>query len=176
MDRPTPDAALPLPFLQDGIAQIALIVEDLDRTVEDYWRTFGVGPWHFYTYAAPLLRTMSYRGQPGDYAIRIALTWFGPSRIELIEVQRGDSVYAEFVAEQGTGVQHLGVLVDDMAAAIAQARAAGIEMIQDGSGFGADGDGHFAYLDTRERFGVTFELIQRPKGRLKPERIYPPED
>ena len=165
-----------LPFLADGFAQTAIIVRDLDRTVEDYWQTFGVGPWHFYTYGAPLLRQQSYRGRPADYRIRIALTWFGPSRVELIEIVGGDSVYADYVAEHGFGVQHLGVLVDDMAAAIAQAEAAGIAMIQDGSGFGADGDGHFAYLDTQERFGVTIELIQRPAGRLTPEKVYPPTD
>jgi methylmalonyl-CoA/ethylmalonyl-CoA epimerase len=165
-----------LPFLQDGIAQIAFIVKDLDRTVEMYWKTFGVGPWHFYTYGKPLLKKMSYHGQPGDYEIRLALSYFGPTRIELIEVAKGDSVYADFVAERGYGIQHLGVLVDDMPAAIAQAEVAGIAMIQDGSGFGVDGDGHFAYLDTEEMFGVTFELIQRPKAKFTPEKIYPPEE
>ena len=164
----------PLPFLKDGFAQTALVVRDLDRTVEDYWRTFGVGPWHFYTYGPDLLQQQSYQGRPAAYTIRIALTWTGPSRVELIEIVGGDSVYADFVAEHGYGVQHLGVLVDDMAEAIAQAQAAGIKMIQDGSGFGADGDGHFAYLDTQERFGVTIELIRRPRERLQPEKVFPP--
>jgi len=170
----TPD--LPLPFLQDGVPQIAFVVKDLDRTVEMYWKTFGVGPWHFYTYGKPLLKKMSYHGQPGDYEVRLALSYFGPTRIELIEVARGDSVYADYVAEHGHGIQHLGVLVDDMPAAIARAEAAGIAMIQDGSGFGVDGDGHFAYLDTEEMFGVTFELIQRPRAKFTPEKIYPPEE
>jgi hypothetical protein len=48
-------------------------------------------------------------------------------------------------------------------------------MIQDGSGFGLDGDGHYAYLETEETLGVTLELIQRPSARVKPEKIYPPE-
>jgi hypothetical protein len=60
-----------------------------------------------------------------------------------------------------------------MQEALAQARAAGLEMIQDGSGFGLDGDGHYAYLDTEERLGVTIELIQRPKRRHPPEKVYP---
>ena len=38
-----------LPFLKDGIAQVCLIVKDLDRAVENYWNLFGIGPWHFYT-------------------------------------------------------------------------------------------------------------------------------
>jgi hypothetical protein len=48
-------------------------------------------------------------------------------------------------------------------------------MIQDGSGFGLDGDGHFAYLETEDALGVTLELIQRPKARVQPEKIYPPD-
>ena len=166
----------PLPFLANGVAQVALVVEDLDATVANYWRLFGIGPWHFYTYARPLVKEMSYRGRPADYAMRVALANIGPLRIELIEMASGDTIYAEHVAEHGYGVHHLGVLVDDMRAALAQAEAAGLTMTQDGAGFGRDGDGHYAYLDSEEAIGVTLELIERPKGRVAPEKVYPPEE
>jgi hypothetical protein len=48
-------------------------------------------------------------------------------------------------------------------------------MIMDGAGFGLDGEGHYAYLDTEKEIGITLELIERPKSRLKPDRIYTPE-
>ena len=48
-----------LPFLQNGVAQIALIVEDLDQAVENYYRLFGIGPWHYYNYGKPLVQEMS---------------------------------------------------------------------------------------------------------------------
>jgi catechol 2,3-dioxygenase-like lactoylglutathione lyase family enzyme len=98
----------------------------------------------------------------------------GPLRIELIEIMEGDTVYQDFVDQHGYGVHHLGILVDDMAAALDQARAAGFEMTQDGAGFGPDDDGHYAYLDTEAALGTTLELIQRPKRRNPPEKIYPP--
>lgn len=165
-----------LPFLDSGIAQIAFVVEDLDRTVEMYHATFGIGPWHFYTYGPPLVKQMSYYGEPVEYKMRVALSYFGPMRIELIQMIEGPTVYADFVKEHGFGVQHLGVLVEDMAVALAQAEAAGFRMIMDGSGFGPDGDGHYAYLDTEKEYGVTFELICRPRRRQPPEKVYPPED
>jgi methylmalonyl-CoA/ethylmalonyl-CoA epimerase len=165
-----------LPFLRDGVAQVGLVVSDLDRTVECYWKQFGIGPWHFYTYRKPMVSHMTYRGQPADYAMRIALAWIGPLRIELIEMAGGDSVYADFVREHGYGVHHFGVLVDDMDAALAQAAAAGLSMTMDGAGFGRDGDGHYAYLDTEKDLGTTLELIARPKGRVPPERVYPSEE
>jgi len=165
-----------LPFLQNGIAQVGLIVEDLDKAVETYWKLFGIGPWHFYTYGKPLVKRMTYYGKPTEYKMRIALSYLGPLRIELIELAEGDTIYADFVKEHGYGVHHFGILVEDMEAALDQARAAGLEMIQDGAGFGLDGDGHYAYLDTEDKIGVTIELIERPKRRVPPEKIYPPDE
>jgi methylmalonyl-CoA/ethylmalonyl-CoA epimerase len=162
-----------LPILNKGVAQIGMVVEDLDKTVEMYWKIFGIGPWHFYTYCKPLLKTMTYRGKPADYKMRLALANFGPTRIELIQAVEGETVYADFIKARGYGVQHLGLLVDNMEEALAQAKAAGIEMIMDGSGFGLDGDGHYAYLDTEKQIGIMLEFIQRPKGRVQPEKIYP---
>lgn len=162
-----------LPFLRNGIAQVALIVPDLDVAVEAYWKLFGVGPWQMYTYGKPLVQRMTYRGQAADYRMRLALSHIGSLRIELIEMLDGETIYADFVREHGYGLHHIGVLVDDMEEALAQANAAGFEVIQDGAGFGLDGDGHYAYLDTAKSIGTTIELIQRPKRRVSPERVYP---
>jgi len=164
-----------LPFLRGGIAQVGLIVPNLEAAVDGYWKLFGIGPWHFYTYGRGVLRRMSYRGRPADYQMRIALAWAGPQRIELIQMGQGDTVYAEFVRKHGYGLHHLGVLVEDMESALRQAEAAGLSMIMDGAGFGQDGDGHYAYLDTEELLGTTIELIQRPKRRLTPDKVYPLE-
>ncbi len=171
-----PSSPSPLKFLDNGITQVALVVEDLDRTVENYWKYFGIGPWHFYTYCRPLVKDMSYYGMDADYKMRIALSYFGPTRIELIEVLEGDAIHKDFIEQHGYGVQHFGLLVDDMEEAIAKTEEAGFHVIMDGSGFGPDGDGHYAYLDTEELLGVTLELISRPERRHPPEKIYPPEE
>ncbi|MCD4672256.1 MAG: VOC family protein, partial [Anaerolineaceae bacterium] len=123
----------------------------------------------------PLCSHMTYYGKPGDYVMRIALSYFGPMRVELIEVGEGDTVYADFIAEHGYGSHHFGLLVDDMQEAIKQVEDAGFMVIMDGAGFGPDGDGHYAYLDTEEKLGVTLELIERPARRYPPEKIYPPQ-
>jgi len=162
-----------LTFLNNGVAQVAIVVPDLEEAVEQYWRLFGIGPWHFYTYGTGLCTKMTYHGEPAEYRMRVALGYLGPTRIELIEPLDGDTVYADFVQEHGYGVHHFGVLVDDMEEALAQAEAAGLTVTMDGAGFGRDGDGHYAYLDTESRIGVTIELIERPQGRRPPEKVYP---
>jgi len=163
-----------LSLFDKGIAQVAIIVPDLEEAVEQYWKLFGIGDWHFYTYGKPLVKRQTVHGEPADYTMRVALSYLGPMRIELIEMVEGDTVYAEFVKEHGYGVHHFGVLVEDMEAAIANAEAAGLEMTMDGAGFGLDDDGHYAYLNTEDKIGVTLELIERPEGRMPPEKVYRP--
>jgi methylmalonyl-CoA/ethylmalonyl-CoA epimerase len=163
-------------FALNTIGQIAIIVPDLDAAVKNYWERFGVGPWHFYTYGKPLVKRMTRHGKPAEYRMRVALANAGGMRIELIQPLEGDTVYAEFVAKHGYGVHHIGVLTDSMARSLEQAAEAGLTMTQDGAGFGPDDDGHYAYLDTEDLIGTTIELIERPKRRAAPEKVYPEQD
>jgi hypothetical protein len=168
------DAQRRLSFLDQGVKQVALVVENLERTVEAYWHRLGIGPWHFYTYQKPLVSRMTRHGAPAEYSMRVALANLGSTRIELIEQKAGDTVYAEFIHAHGYGVQHLGLVVDDIEAAIREAAAVGYRVTMSGAGFGLDGDGAYAYLDTEDELGTTFELVQRPNRRVEPEKIYPP--
>lgn len=170
---PTADAREPLPFFKAGVAQIGFVVPDLDAAVQNWWKHFGIGPWQYYTYEKPLLKKMSYHGKPVEYRMRIALSWIGTLRIELIQPLEGDTVYTDFVREHGYGIHHFGVLTEDMQGALAAATRAGFSMTMDGAGFGRDGDGHYAYLDTESTLHTTIELIQRPKSRVPSEKDYP---
>ena len=165
-----------VPFLKNGIDQIAFIVRDLDAAVETFWKLFGIGPWRIYTYGRPLVQKMTYRGRPGDFKMRLALAQIGPLGIEVIEPISGDSIYAEFVEKHGYGLHHVGVVVDDMEAAISQAEESGLAVAQLGAGYGLDGDGQFTYLDTEDQVGTTIEPLSMPKRRIQPESIYPPAD
>ena len=162
-----------LTFLDKKVDQIGYVVESVDEAVRHYHEAFGIGDWKIYTYGPPLLSYMTRNGEPCSYAARIALGYFGESRIELIQNLEGDTVYKEFAQKHGYGVHHLGVYVSDIQAALEEARQAGIAVTMEGAGFGLDGDGHFAYLDTDDLFGTTYELIQRPKRRHEPEAVYP---
>ena len=69
-----------LPFLKSGVAQIALVVKDLEETVRQYYEQFGIAPWHFYTYQKPLVKRMSYRGGRLSTASGwLCLTWAPPA-------------------------------------------------------------------------------------------------
>ena len=155
------------------VAQICILVPDIEKAVEIWWKKFGIGPWHLYTYGKPLVKRMTRHGKPCEYKMKIALSYIGKMRIELIEPLEGDTVYKEFIEDHGYGVHHLGVLTDDMKGSLKNAESAGIAMTMDGAGFGPDDDGHYAYLDTEKLIVTTIEFIERPKRRNPPERIYP---
>lgn len=164
-----------LSFLDRKVDQIGFVVENIDHTVRGYYEKFGIGDWKIYTYGPPLLTTMTRNGKPSSYSARIALSYFGESRIELIQNLEGDTVYGEFAEKHGYGVHHLGIYVEDLEATLAEVRDAGIRITMEGAGFGLDGDGYFGYLDTEELFGTTYEIIKRPKRRHEPEAVFPEE-
>ena len=169
----TADKENPKTFPITNIAQICILVPDLDKAIRNFQHRFGIGPWTLYTYDKKMVPHQTRHGEPTTYSSRIGLANVGPMRIELIQPLEGDTVYTDHIRKHGYGVQHLGVLTNDMQASLREAHEAGLEMTMDGSGFGLDGDGHYAYLDTEDLVGVTFELIQRPKRRREPEGVYP---
>jgi hypothetical protein len=71
------------------------------------------------------------------------------------------------------GVQHFGIAVENMEESLKIVKKAGINIAMEGAGYGLDGDGYFAYLDTEHLFGITLELMERPKRRRDPLKIYP---
>ena len=165
-----------LSFLKDGVTQVAWVVEDADRWVEWFHSLTGIGPWHFYLYGDPLLKCMKRYGTNADYAMLAAVTNAGPTRLEVVQPVKGDTVFSEYVRKHGYGrIQHFGVAVSDMSSAVAQANDAGYHIVMEGSGYGLDGDGHFAYLDTEETLGIMVELMERPRRRHPPLRVYPQE-
>lgn len=165
-----------IPFLKRGVTQVAWVVEDLDKSVKEFYETFGIGPWHYYRYGSPLLTMMRRRGKETSYCMITAVADAGTTRMELIQPIEGDTIFHEFVLKNGYGkVQHFGIAIENMQEALEIARKAGIDVTMEGSGYGLDGDGYFAYLDTEGLIGITLELMERPKRRHKPYKIYPAE-
>jgi len=151
--------------------QVGFLVRDLETSIRGYIERFGVGGWQIYTYGPEILNRMIYRGKNVVYSSRIGLNYISGTRIELIQPLEGQTIFTEFIEKHGYGQHHLGIYVDDIRKAIAEAEAAGFEVIMEGGGHGLDGDGFYAYLDTEESLGTTYELIQRPARRRTPEKV-----
>jgi catechol 2,3-dioxygenase-like lactoylglutathione lyase family enzyme len=152
--------------------QVGILVPDLDEALERYSRLWGLGGWRGFHYDADTLPTSSYRGEPGRYRVTIAISDTKP-QIELLLPEAGPSIYHEWLETRSHGLHHLGFWVESAAAASAQMEAAGYTVTQAGAGYGLDGDGGYAYLDTERDLGVVLELIEVPARRRTPDFTYP---
>jgi methylmalonyl-CoA/ethylmalonyl-CoA epimerase len=155
------------------INQIALVVEDIDASIRQYQQKLGYGPWIGYIYDLNTLQYLVYRGKPSQAKWKFVMTDVGILNFELIQpMSKGDDIFSEFIANHGYGLHHIGYKVDNAQKIIGQAKEYGIGVLQEGRGFGLDGDGHFAYLDTFGILGFIIELRELPKRRAVPHFQY----
>jgi catechol 2,3-dioxygenase-like lactoylglutathione lyase family enzyme len=160
--------------MTEPIRQVALVVRDLEAAVRHWWDVLGVGPWTAYTLGPPRLRDCVYRGERADFSLRHALGWSGDVQIELVQPLTGPSIFADHLARHGEGLQHLGRYVDDHPGAVQDYLDRGFTPLQSARGFGAEGDGAFAYFEPPGGNGLVVELISAPKVRIQPDFVYPP--
>jgi methylmalonyl-CoA/ethylmalonyl-CoA epimerase len=97
-----------------------------------------------------------------DQKVRVAFFPIGDTRIELLEPTADDSPIAKFLARKGPGLHHIAYRVDDLAAALAQLKAAGVRMIDEAPRDGAHGM-KIAFAHPQSTDGVLVEFCQSAK-------------
>jgi methylmalonyl-CoA/ethylmalonyl-CoA epimerase len=153
-----------------GFAQVGIVVHDLEQGIRDYSALAGLSPWAIYTYGPGFVHDLTYRGRPASFSMRIALSGASPM-VELVQPLEGPSIYHDWLEEHGEGLHHVGVEVPSLDGAVETATASGFSVIQSGRGYGLDGDGGFAYLDTYDRLRIIVELLEFPARRREPEAV-----
>jgi len=163
--------AADLRWLSEGrVFQVGIVVPDLRAAVRRYSDWLGLGPWLGFRFDHETVRDFTYRGAPASYSIDLAMTVDAQPQVELLEIHGEPSPY------HGGGLHHLATRVPDLAAVTVELAAAGCEPICSGHGFGADGDGAFAYFDTEPVLGVLLECIEAPRARREPDFVFAATD
>jgi len=156
----------------EEISQVALVVEDLKKTIERYWKILGIGPWKIYNCAPPRLKEMIVYGKPTPYSMMFAETHLGQVILEVIEPTEGPSIYKEFLEERGEGLHHIACYkVPDVEKTLDNFRKMKIGVLQSGKFY----DDEFYYLDTEKIFGVILEIVKEGKIPPIPDAVYPEE-
>ena len=147
--------------------QVGIVVRDLEKSIEHYQNTFGIGPWGVMNFDPSIFTDMTYRGRPVQHSFRAALVMVGPTQLELIQPLEGDNIFSDFLKEHGEGVHHLGhVRVGNLGEAIYTLEKEGFPCLQSGRLLG----GGYAYMDTVKTLGVIIELLEIPEGVPAPGR------
>jgi methylmalonyl-CoA/ethylmalonyl-CoA epimerase len=87
--------------------------------------------------------------------------------------ERGPSIHADWLADRGEGLHHVGVIVDSLVQAVAAMSRGGYPVIQSGAGFGTDRDGAYAYFDTVADLGLVVEAVEPPDRMPEPAFVWP---
>jgi catechol 2,3-dioxygenase-like lactoylglutathione lyase family enzyme len=139
------------------LVQIGVVVKNIDKVVDYYSSTFGIGPWEIKDGESEA----KVGGQTYLYKTRVAYAQLGPVTLELFEVVEGRSpVHAQFLDKDREGVHHLGFYVagDEKEKMIADLAARGVSVFQDSH---IKPSGRTTFLDTAKTGGIFFELIER---------------
>ena len=155
------------------IVQICIVVRDIDRSMEKYWNTLGIGPWDVYTFSPETVKEFTLHGNPvKDFEYRLALAMLGDMQWELIQPVKNVPIYEDFLREKGEGIHHIKEKVndDDIEELLEKFKQKGIEVTVSGK-FDED---VFIYLDTESTLGMIYEIGNCGKIRA-PERRYSPD-
>jgi methylmalonyl-CoA/ethylmalonyl-CoA epimerase len=128
-----------------SIDHIGVAVADLDASIVLHRDTFGMPLVHRETVAAQ--------------GVEAALLDVGSSHLELLAPLAEDTPVGRFLARRGPGLHHVAYRVDDVAAALDEARAAGLELIDEAPRAGIRGT-QVAFLHPATAGGVLTELVQ----------------
>ena len=87
----------------------------------------------------------------------------GEAFVQLVAPLAPDSPVGRFLAKRGEGVHHVGYAVPDVAAALAELRAQGFEVVDPSPRIGSGGT-TIAFLHPKSMQGVLVELVEEGTG------------
>lgn len=155
------------------VLQVAVVVEDLDKSMEHYWEHLGIGPWQVYTFQPPDLTNTKVRGKDVHYTMKLALVQVGDVQWELIEPLEGPSIYKDFLREHGEGLHHCAFATGDLSyqEAVDAFAEQDIPILMQGTWHEIT----YAYMDTEEQVGTIVEIYDWPADveLPEPEETYP---
>ena len=129
------------------IAHLGIAVKDLDPPKKFYADNLG----------------LELKGDEVVEAQKVKVSFIkvGESNLELLLPTSDDSAVAKFLETKGEGFHHLALEVEDIHAAVAELKAAGVRLIDEKPREGAHG-ALVAFIHPKATFGLLVELCQYP--------------
>ncbi|MCS7111526.1 MAG: VOC family protein [Ignisphaera sp.] len=145
--------------LLKSVAQIAIVVKDLNKAIDSWSRILGVKPSRVTETDRWEETKMQFMGSPSRGRARLAFFNLNNIVIELIEPIDGPSTWREFLEKHGQGIHHIAFDVRERSECIDRFIGAGSYIQQTGMFRG----GRYTYIDARETLGAIIELLEHSK-------------
>ena len=127
------------------IDHIGVAVADLESAIELHTRAYGM----------PLV----HRETIAEQGVEAVLLDVGESHVELLKPLSEESPVGRFLAKKGPGLHHVAYQVEDVAAALQQARDNGMRLIDETPRTGIR-QSQVAFLHPSASGGVLTEIVQ----------------
>jgi methylmalonyl-CoA/ethylmalonyl-CoA epimerase len=127
------------------IHHIGVAVADLDASIRLYTSALGA--------------QLVHRATNEKEGLEAAFLRVGDGEIELMSALRDDSPVGKFMAKRGPGLHHVAYGVTDIDESLAEARDAGLELIDSEPRVGMHGT-RIAFVHPKSLEGVLTELVQ----------------
>jgi hypothetical protein len=155
--------------------QIAHVVHDAYRAMDEWSRLVGVGPWNVRRLNQTTLDDFEIDGQrvTEDFEYICAVTWAGDVELEIIQPVSGPSIFWGFLEEHGEGLHHIKdvVATEDIPALLEHYAHLGCRVLESGR---LETDLHY-FLDTQSLLGFVLEIGHPASLGAAPE-TYPAAD
>lgn len=135
------------------IDHLGIAVRDLASTIPIYRDALGL----------PLEKEEAVPSE----RVRTAFFAAGEVHLELLESTDPEGPIARSIEKRGEGIHHIAFEVEDIRAAMAQARAAGLELLSEEPRPGAGGT-LVVFAHPKSTRGVLIELVQYPHETTHP--------
>jgi methylmalonyl-CoA/ethylmalonyl-CoA epimerase len=131
------------------IDHIGVAVDDLEEAVSLYSERLGM--------------PVEHRETLEDQGVEAVLLAVGVSHVELLRPLAPDTAVGRFLERNGPGLHHVAYGTDDIDAALVDARAAGLALIDEQPRTGIRGS-RVAFVHPKSTGGVLTELVEAAEG------------
>jgi catechol 2,3-dioxygenase-like lactoylglutathione lyase family enzyme len=143
------------------IVQVAIVCKDIEASSQRWARMLGMKVNPIRTTLPGREAKVFYHGKPSDGRIKLTFFNTGQAVLELMEPVGGDTAWKDYLDKNGEGVQHIAFKVVDLGKTIESLAAQGMPVIHRGRYDSDDGD--YVYVDSKDKLGVTIELLHSDK-------------
>jgi len=144
-----------------GMHQVCIVVRDLEYSIKKFEEEFGIGPWEIVTFKPDYFETMTYHGRPDRFGFRIARNQQSGLEIELAQHLEGNTIYRDFLEQNGEGVHHIGWLKVSTEAEFEEQKQSLEDLGHPCLMEARSQRGRFAYFDTTSTLHTILEIVWR---------------
>lgn len=140
------------------ICQVALVVKNLDKTVKEYAKLFGVPEPEVFCVPEESVAHTQFKGVPTKTRAKLAVFDLGQVVLEITEPDEEPSSWKDFLEKNGEGIHHIAFMTDDRKTAVKYFEENDMPIRH----YGEYEGGNYTVFDSKEKLGTFVQVKYEP--------------